>query len=63
MIVLESELVSVSRLKMDVLCVNQADKDARVAIPEHIPAIFRNTQRTIVVRDEYGIPKCFALIQ
>ena len=52
------DIVGEEYFRVDVLRVNQADKDARVAVTEHIPAIFRNGQRTIVVMDGYGIPKC-----
>jgi Heterokaryon incompatibility protein (HET) len=38
---------------MDVLCVDQGNADARVAITQHIPAIFRRAQKTIVIRDGY----------
>jgi hypothetical protein len=43
---------------MDILCVEQRDKAARVAVTQHIPTIFRNAQRTIVVRDSSGMKDC-----
>lgn len=36
---------------MDVLCIDQRNEDARIAVMQHIPAIFRLAQRTIVVGD------------
>lgn len=46
-----SGLVGDTYFWMDVLCVEQREKAARVAVTQHIPTIFRNAQRTIVVRD------------
>ena len=43
---------------MDILCINQRDKDARVAVTQHIPAIFRCAQKTIVVKNSGGIRDC-----
>jgi Heterokaryon incompatibility protein (HET) len=43
---------------MDVLCVNQRDKAARVAVTQHIPTIFRCAQKTIVVRNSAGLRPC-----
>jgi hypothetical protein len=43
---------------MDILCVNQRDSDARVAVTQHIPTIFRQAQRTIVVRDRMAFRDC-----
>lgn len=40
---------------MDVLCVNQKDDAARIAVTQHIPTIFRNAQKTIVVRESWGL--------
>lgn len=43
---------------MDILCVNQRDSDKRVAVTQHIPAIFRQAQRTIVVHDRIAFRDC-----
>lgn len=43
---------------MDILCVDQRDKAARIAVTQHIPTIFRRAQRTIVVRDGTGFRSC-----
>jgi hypothetical protein len=45
---------------MDILCVNQKDKTARVAVTQYIPRIFRHAQRTIFVKDDGGIQSCCA---
>jgi hypothetical protein len=45
---------------MDVLCIDQHDKDSRVAITQHIPEIFKNAQKTIVVRNSQGFRDCCA---
>jgi Heterokaryon incompatibility protein (HET) len=43
---------------MDILCVEQRDKAARIAVTQHIPTIFRLAQRTILIRDGGGIRDC-----
>src|SRR2546423_1330958 len=43
---------------MDVLCVNQGNKEARIAVTQHIPTIFRLAQKTIVVRNSTGFRDC-----
>lgn len=43
---------------MDVLCVDQADRAARVAVTQHIPTIFWYSQKTIVVRSSGGFQPC-----
>ena len=43
---------------MDILCVEQSDKAARIAITQHIPTIFRHAQRTIVIKDGTGLRDC-----
>jgi hypothetical protein len=43
---------------MDILCVNQRDEDARVAVTQHIPAIFRGAERTVVIRSGAGLRDC-----
>jgi hypothetical protein len=43
---------------MDILCINQHDDEARIAITQHIPAIFRSAQRTVVIRGGAGLRDC-----
>lgn len=43
---------------MDILCVEQRDKAARIAVTQHMPTIFRHAQRTIVLRDGSGFQNC-----
>jgi hypothetical protein len=43
---------------MDILCINQRDEDARVAVTQHIPAIFRSAERTVVIRSGAGLRDC-----
>lgn len=45
---------------MDILCVDQHDDEARVAVTQHIPAIFRGSRRTIVIRGGAGLRTCCA---
>jgi Heterokaryon incompatibility protein (HET) len=45
---------------MDILCVDQRDKEARIAITQYIPRIFRHAQRTIFVKDDGEIQSCCA---
>src|SRR2546423_2353302 len=48
-------LVGADYFWMDILCVDQKDKGARVAVTQYIPQIFRHAQRTIFVKDDVGI--------
>jgi hypothetical protein len=43
---------------MDILCINQRDEDARVAVTQHIPTIFLCAERTIVIRGGAGLRDC-----
>lgn len=43
---------------MDILSVNQAVKEARIAVVGHIPAIYRSALKTIAVREEGGLAPC-----
>jgi len=43
---------------MDILCVDQRNRAARVAVTQHIPTIFRFAERTILVRDGTGFREC-----
>lgn len=45
---------------MDILCINQRDDQARVAITRHIPSVFRLAQKTIAVRNSTGFKECCA---
>ena len=53
-------LVGADYFWMDILCVDQKDKGARVAVTQYIPRIFRHAQRTIFVKDDVGIQMCCA---
>jgi hypothetical protein len=52
------EIVGKEYFWMDILCVDQENEDARVAVTRHIPTIFRSALRTVLVRDGYGLSKC-----
>lgn len=52
------ELVQGEWFWMDVLCIDQRDKAARVMVTQHIPTIYRFAQRTIVIREGTGFRKC-----
>ncbi|KAM0276392.1 hypothetical protein ACHAQH_006794 [Verticillium albo-atrum] len=45
---------------MDVLCVDQRDADARVAVTQHIPAVFRAAQKSLVIRESASFRDCCA---
>ena len=45
---------------MDILCVDQRDKGARVAVTNYIPRIFRSAEETIFVKGEGGAQMCCA---
>jgi hypothetical protein len=45
---------------MDILCVDQKSPEARVAITQHIPRIFRHAQRMVFVKDDGEIQNCCA---
>ncbi|KFZ00933.1 hypothetical protein V501_10345 [Pseudogymnoascus sp. VKM F-4519 (FW-2642)] len=51
-------LVGHSLFWMDVLVVDQSSKDARLAVVEHIPAVYMNATKTIVVREDGGFGPC-----
>jgi hypothetical protein len=52
------ELVGEGFFWMDILCINQRDKAARVAVTQYIPATFRRAQQTIAIRGGEGIRYC-----
>ncbi|KAJ6506600.1 hypothetical protein C8R45DRAFT_970082 [Mycena sanguinolenta] len=43
---------------MDILSVDQRDGDARVAVTQHIPSIFRAAIKTVVIRESTGFRDC-----
>ena len=43
---------------MDILCVDQRNKDARIAVTQHIPKIFRSAKRTVVIRNSERLRDC-----
>jgi hypothetical protein len=43
---------------MDVSCIDQRDKEARIAVTQYIPAIYLNAERTLGVRDGSGFREC-----
>jgi hypothetical protein len=47
-------LVGGSWFWVDILCVDQRNVDARVAVTQHIPSIFQATKKTIVIRESIG---------
>ena len=51
-------LVGTEYFWMDILCVDQRSFEARIAVVEHIPAIYRGAQKTIVVREDGGFQDC-----
>ena len=52
------EVVADEIFWMDVLCLDQRDAEARVAVTQHIPQIFRSATRTIVVRESKSFRPC-----
>ena len=51
-------LVGTSLFWMDILAMDQTNDEARVRVVKHIPAIYSNAQRTIVVREHGGFREC-----
>jgi hypothetical protein len=45
---------------MDVLCIDQRSKAARIAVTQHIPTIFRSAMKTLVIRTDCGYQQCCA---
>ncbi|KAF8209398.1 hypothetical protein K438DRAFT_1572691 [Mycena galopus ATCC 62051] len=43
---------------IDILCVDQRDGDARLAVTQHIPSIFRAAIKTVVIRESTGFRDC-----
>src|SRR5271169_4919166 len=55
-------IVGDSYFWMDIMCVDQCNAEARIAVTQHIPAIFRNANRTIVLREGTAFGECCAAI-
>lgn len=55
-----SQLVGDSYFGMDILCVNQRDREERIGVVQHIPDICRGAQKTIVIREGDGLKQCCA---
>jgi hypothetical protein len=53
-----NSIVKTDYFWMDILCVEQRDKAARVAVTRNIPTIFRHAKKTIVIRDGNGFRDC-----
>ncbi|KAJ9613047.1 hypothetical protein H2200_002988 [Cladophialophora chaetospira] len=51
-------VVGESYFWMDILCVDQRNDDASVAVTGHIPTIFQYAKRTIVIKDGVGTKDC-----
>lgn len=51
-------LVGTSLFWMDILAVDQTSKEARLSVVGHIPAVYRNATKTIVVREDGGFGPC-----
>lgn len=51
-------IVGTNYFWMDILCVEQTNKAARIAVTADIPAIFRHAERTILVRGSGGFRDC-----
>ena len=43
---------------MDIMCIDQKDKAARVAVTQYIPRIFRSARRTIFVKEDGTLERC-----
>ncbi|KAF2135515.1 uncharacterized protein K452DRAFT_323020 [Aplosporella prunicola CBS 121167] len=52
------ELVGGAPFWMDILTINQTDKDEKIATIKAIPAIFRDAEKTIAVKENDGIYGC-----
>jgi Heterokaryon incompatibility protein (HET) len=43
---------------MDILCIDQRNTDARIAVTQHIPTIFRTAQKTLIIKTSTDICYC-----
>lgn len=53
-----SSVVGEEYFWMDILCIDQRNKAERIAVTQHIPTIFRQARRTIVLRESNGFRIC-----
>jgi hypothetical protein len=53
-----SALVGRNYFWMDILCVDQSDKAARIAVTQHIPTIFRSAKKVILIKDGSAFRDC-----
>ncbi|KAK5654676.1 hypothetical protein OQA88_6999 [Cercophora sp. LCS_1] len=51
-------IVGQSWFWMDILCIDQRDEDARVAVTAHIPSIFRAANKTVAIQESTGFRGC-----
>ena len=56
------QIVGDSYFWMDIMCVDQRNAEARIAVTQHIPSIFRNANRTIVLREGTAFEECCAIV-
>ena len=57
---MENQLPSIMENRlfwMDILCIDQKD-DAKIAVTQHIPTIFRSARKTLAVRESWGFTYC-----
>lgn len=55
-----ASIVGAAWFWMDILCVDQRDKEARIAVTQHIPTIFRHAKQTVVISESTGFQQCCA---
>jgi hypothetical protein len=46
---------------MDILAIDQESRDDRLGVVDHIPSLYKNSQKTIVVRERGGFEECCAV--
>ena len=56
------QIVGDSYFWMDIMCVDQCNAEARIAVTQHIPSIFRNVARTIIFRGGTAFGECCAMV-
>jgi hypothetical protein len=44
---------------MDILAVNQESDEARLSVVKHIPEVYQNARKTIMVREDGGFCSCY----
>lgn len=58
---MENQLPSIMENRwfwMDILCIDQKDDDAKIAVTQHIPTIFHCARKTLAVRESWGFHYC-----